>query len=98
MGKNEDAWDILFAKHDILNAVQAEGRFEIGSAEINQFRQSRLMTKFDHRANLPDIFRNNNLAILPVTRGGYLIGDFKAYAEQTYDRALRPEEIIFPSG
>ncbi len=39
------------------------------------------MTKFDHRINLPDIFSKNNLSILPITRGDYVISSFSAYKE-----------------
>lgn len=39
------------------------------------------MTKFDHRINLPRLFAENNLAILPVTRGRYIISYFEAYKD-----------------
>lgn len=39
------------------------------------------MTKFDHSINLPKLFSDNNLAILPITRGSYIISKFKAYKE-----------------
>ena len=39
------------------------------------------MVKFDHKANLPQIFRNNKLSILPITRGDYAIGKFDSYHE-----------------
>ena len=39
------------------------------------------MTKFDHRINLPNIFTTNNLSILPITRGDYIISSFSAYKE-----------------
>ncbi len=39
------------------------------------------MTKFDHRVNLPQIFSENGLAILPVTRGDYVISSFSAYKD-----------------
>ena len=97
MGKNEDAWDILFAEHGVLDKIRSNGKFEIKSIDINRIRQSRLMTKFDHRANLPEIFRKNKLAILPVTRGSYVISDFEAYLTQYYDRTLDAEDFEFPS-
>nr|WP_262430898.1 hypothetical protein [Paratissierella segnis] len=43
------------------------------------------MTKFDQKSNLPDIFLKNNLSILPITRGSYIIGKFDAYADLTYN-------------
>lgn len=39
------------------------------------------MTKFDHKVNLPKVFTNNQLAILPITRGDYIISSFQAYKE-----------------
>ena len=38
-----------------------------------------LMAKFDHTINLPKIFTDNRLAILPITRGDYVISHFNAY-------------------
>ena len=55
--------------------------FEITSSQINKFREARLMTKFDHRKNLLEIFSKYNLSILPVTRGRYLISQFEAYKD-----------------
>lgn len=37
------------------------------------------MAKFDHKINLPKIFSDNHLTILPVTRGDYVISHFDAY-------------------
>jgi hypothetical protein len=77
--KNDRAWEQLFAKYNILQEIERYGYFEISSAQINQFREARLMTKFDHRINLPRLFVENNLAVLPVTRGRYIISNFEAY-------------------
>lgn len=53
------------------------------------------MTKFDHSINLPKLFSDNNLAILPITRGSYIISKFEAYKqfEQMDDEVIR---AIFP--
>ena len=51
----------------------------ISADQIREYREPRLMTKFDHRINLPDTFASNDLAILPVTRGDYVISHFDAY-------------------
>ena len=39
------------------------------------------MTKFDHKVNLPQIFVDHNLSILPISRGDYIISSFSAYQE-----------------
>jgi len=77
--KNNVAWEKIFEKYEILEKIEKDGIFEITSTQINEFRESRLMTKFDHQKNLPEIFKKYKLSILPITRGSYLISQFKAY-------------------
>lgn len=76
---NDTAWEQLFSKYDILKRITADGQFEISATQIKEFREPRLMAKFDHSINLPKIFAENQLAILPITRGNYVISHFKAY-------------------
>ncbi|MDR2047036.1 MAG: transcriptional regulator [Clostridiales bacterium] len=84
---NDTAWEQLFSKYDILNQVDANGRFEISATQIKEFREPRLMAKFDHTINLPKIFANNQLAILPITRGDYIISHFDAYHKFEVDNS-----------
>ncbi|WP_423231967.1 hypothetical protein PVA48_15010 [Akkermansia sp. JRP_AM1] len=51
--KNDIAWEQIFEKHRILDAIKSKGRVTISSTDINEFREARLMTKFDHRSQLP---------------------------------------------
>lgn len=81
MGLNDKAWKKLFDKYHILQEIQKNGQFVISANQIKEFREPRLMTKFDHKVNLPTIFVENSLAILPVTRGDYIISSFSAYKE-----------------
>lgn len=37
------------------------------------------MTKFDHRSQLPHLFSENNLSILPTSRGTYEISTFETF-------------------
>jgi hypothetical protein len=76
---NDKDWEILFERHKILEEVEKNGFFEIASAQINQERESRLMAKFDHSVNLLDIFRDNDLSILPISRSKYVIGKFATH-------------------
>ena len=69
VSKNQSAWQKLFDKYRILDGIENSGFFEITSTQINEFREARLMTKFDHKINLPDIFDKNRLSILPISRG-----------------------------
>lgn len=81
MRLNDTAWKALFEKYHILGEIEQNGQFIISANQIKEFREPRLMTKFDHRANLPAIFSTNNLSILPITRGEYVISSFSAYKE-----------------
>lgn len=78
-GKNDHAWEKLFYKYDILNQIDIHEKFIISANQIKEFREPRLMVKFDHNINLPQIFSENQLAILPVSRGDYVISNFEAY-------------------
>ena len=78
---NDKAWKKLFDKYHIINEIKKNGQFTISANQIKEFREPRLMTKFDHKINLPTIFAENQLAILPVTRGDYVISSFSAYKE-----------------
>ena len=79
MGKNDGAWERLFEKYEILKRIEAEGKYIISAEQIKEFREPRLMAKFDHKINLPKLFSENSLAVLPISRGEYMISTFSAY-------------------
>lgn len=79
MGLNDTAWEKLFNKYSILENIKQTGQFIISANQIREFREPRLMTKLDHKVNLPEIFSQNNLSILPITRKDYVISSFAAY-------------------
>lgn len=96
MSKNDKAWENLFQVHDILTKINQQGYFEIESSQINKERESRLMAKFDHSANLPNIFKDNNLSILPISRSKYIIGYFDTYLNVEYSTDIELIEKEFP--
>lgn len=69
----------MFDRYNILNDIEKHGHYKILAEKIKAIKEPRLMAKFDHHANLPEIFIKNNLTILPITRGCYIIGHFKTY-------------------
>lgn len=79
--KNDFSWNVIFDKYNILKEISINGYYEISSMRINEFREARLMTKFDHKINLPKIFLENNLSILPISRGSYVISNFETYKD-----------------
>ena len=79
--KNDIAWEKIFEKHKILDRILKDGHIEITATKINEFREARLMTKFDHKSQLPKLFAENKLSILPTSRGGYVIGEFETFCK-----------------
>lgn len=77
--KNNSAWQKIFEKYDVLKEIERNNIFKISAEQIREFREPRLMAKFDHKINLPKIFLENGLSILPITRGDYIISHFDLY-------------------
>ena len=94
--KNDIAWEKLFNKYKIIDKILTEGHTLITSTKINEFREARLMTKFDHKSQLPKLFADNNLSILPTSRGGYVIGTFETFSDFNTDD-IEITKIDFPT-
>ncbi len=93
--KNDLAWEQIFGKYQIITTIEKSSCFKISSNQINEFREARLMTKFDHRSQLPKLFVDNNLSILPISRGSYIIGTFKIF-HNLIDDNIEIKKISFP--
>lgn len=79
--KNDIAWETIFEEYRILDRLAKNDRVSISSMEINEFREARFMTKFDHRSQLPELFVEHKLSILPTSRGTYEIGAFETFCD-----------------
>lgn len=98
MTKTDKSWKKLFDEYDIINEINKHGKYVISSKQINKYREARLMTKFDHKANLPILFQDNNLSILPLTRGTYIISQFDAYKSLSNNTSMPVTEVQLPCG
>lgn len=94
---NDKAWEKIFEKYDILRHLNRIGHFKISSNQMKEFREPRLMAKFDHKMNLPEIFLKNNLSILPITRGDYIISKFETYHNFEINTDNRIIPVSIPS-
>ena len=94
--KDDHAWGKIFEKYNILDKILQTGHIEITATKINEFREARLMTKFDHKSQLPKLFADNKLSILPTSRGGYLIGEFETFCDFNTEE-IPVSSIEFPS-
>ena len=96
MNLTDKAWEKLFDRYEILKHIQSKGIFEIEAKRIREVREPRLMAKFDHYSNLPSLFKEHNLSILPISRSSYIIGQFEVYEKVRYNASLKPIQVDFP--
>lgn len=94
-GKNDLAWEKLFEKHDILDEIRNNEIFSISSKQINEFREARLMTKFDHSDQMPKLFSEHGITILPDSRGNYILGKFEIF-EELQHKDYKPISVNVP--
>ena len=93
--KNDIAWEQIFEKYHILDKLANHERVSISSTDINSYREARLMTKFDHRSQLPKLFIDHKLSILPTSRGSYEIGRFETFCDFNKDDIeITPIDIV----
>lgn len=95
--KNDIAWEKLFEKYDILKHIESDERFFIKSDAINEFREARLMTKFDHNFQLPNLFIKEKLSILPISRGEYIIAPMDTFCTFHNNDNLDIIDVDIPS-
>ncbi|MGE4572274.1 MAG: hypothetical protein AB7E09_05960 [Candidatus Izemoplasmatales bacterium] len=91
-----DYWNEIFEKYNILKHIDEKSIFRITANQIKEFKEPRLMTKFDNRRSRPRIFKKNNLGILPIDNGEYLIGKFELYENVPKKMIPTPLEIDLP--
>lgn len=83
-----ELWEDIFEDLDIINNINKNGYYKITADDIRNYKEPRLMTKFDYSKQLPKIFKDNNLGILPIKNGEYIIGKynlFKNISNTKYD-------------
>ena len=95
-GKNDLVWEKIFEKYNIIDNIEKTGFFIITADQIKEYREPRLMTKFDSKIDLPTIFNENKLAILPTKRGEYIIGKFQNYENIDIDNNIDVETMYLP--
>lgn len=76
---NNIDWKKLFDKYDVLEHINKSGKFIMSAPQIKEFGKNFLMSDINYSMNLPKIFSDNGLSILPITRDDYIISNFNAY-------------------
>ena len=94
-----ELWDDIFSDYNIISEINTHGFFKIIADQIRKYKEPRLMTKFDFSKQLPTIFKSNDLGILPITNGEYIIGKFNLFKNislTNYEDIL-PKKMQLPS-
>lgn len=85
---SDKSWDKIFSDYKILQHDFDGGHFEITAQMIKtacqDFKKTsekevRILCKQDHRENVPTIMRKNNLFLLPIKNGRYVIVKGEGY-------------------
>lgn len=74
-----ELWEDIFKDKNILEEIKKDGFYIISANEIKKYKEPRLMAKFDFSKQLPKIFKENHLGILPINNGEYIIGRFNLF-------------------
>ena len=82
----EQAWNLLFDRYEISKKIQSDGLFYITAEQIKEYREPRLMAKWDSSGQLPAPFKNKGINILPNSRRSYVMSDFLLYEEFPEER------------
>lgn len=73
------AWQKLLDKYDIQKQIKNEGTFKIKASQIKEFREPRLMAKWDSSKLLPSSLKDKKINLLPDSRNSYVLSDFILY-------------------
>ena len=92
--KLDSAWESLFEKFNIKCEIENNGHFLISADQIKDFREPRLMTKFDHYDNLPKIFKDNDLSIMPISRNLFIISNHEMFFDFDFSKTDAQRELI----
>lgn len=78
-GKASVAWRQILQKYPVEKAISEKGFYLIKAKDIKEFREPRLMAKWDSSDSLPNELERKKLNILPVSRSEYMLSDFNLY-------------------
>lgn len=75
------AWQNIFERWKIVDAVNRHGYFDITADAIKRAsgKEPRIMAKWDSERSVPEVFKKNNLGMISTSRRGYRIAPFNMF-------------------
>lgn len=91
-------WEEIFIEYNVLEEIKKNGAFIITADQIRKYKEPRLMAKFDYSKQLPSIFKDHKLGILPIKNGEYIIGEFSLFQKisNTGYEKVEIQKVTFP--
>lgn len=92
-------WEDIFNDYNVISEINDKGFFKITADQIRVYKEPRLMAKFDFSKQLPKVFKENGLGILPIKNGEYIIGKFNLFEniENTKYDEVDVKKVQLPS-
>lgn len=100
-------WDTLLNDHRVQDQLDSVGYFLLSTqkkddvfqisefAEIaNSTREARLLTKFDHQSDLPQILKTKKLSVISVSNTDYIVSHVNPFF--TLETKIQPPKYIDP--
>ena len=93
-----EAWRALLERYPIEETVRKQGVYRITADQIREYREPRLMAKWDSSDALPEALRKRKLNLLPDSRTSYVMGDFLLYEPipELREHVLRMTHVEMP--
>lgn len=76
---NERAWSLAIEKLNLDEKISSEGLAFVTADELREFREPRLMAKFDKFEDMPSCLRERGWAILGITNSSYAVGHIRTH-------------------
>ncbi|MBQ5152425.1 type II restriction enzyme [Macrococcoides caseolyticum] len=77
----QEAWKLLIDELDIKDKIAKNNYVSISAKKIKEYKEPRVMCKWDSSYQRPKILRDNNISILPISRREYVLGNFDLYCK-----------------
>lgn len=93
-----ELWEDIFRDYKIIDEINNNGYYLISANQIREYKEPRLMTKFDYSSQLPTIFKENEIGILPINNGEYILGKYKMFKNisNTKYEEIEPKKMSLP--
>ncbi|RAI79794.1 type II restriction endonuclease [Macrococcoides caseolyticum subsp. hominis] len=84
MNKNyttQEAWKLIIDELHLKDKIEKNNFVKVSAKKIKEYKEPRVMCKWDSSYQRPKILRENNISILPISRREYVLGNFDLYCK-----------------